>query len=180
MATLTVKCKATREMYKKDNFRIVAFEPMQVYKELKLSKYLSFSAKGDINYITIGKEYTLEIEELETNTYGTSYRIIACPSMAEQDIENLTTEQAREILLECTTSKRIAENILKVYPDYVKIVLTEGEDAIDVAPIKGVGTAYHKSYCRTLNEKYKYFHIMQDNKGLSNDISDCKELVSKI
>jgi len=179
LATLTVKCKATREMYKKDNFRIVAFEPMQVYKELKLSKYLSFSCKGDINYITIGKEYTLEIEELETNTYGTSYRIVSVPSMAEQDIENLTTEQAREILLECTTSKRIAENILKVYPDYVKIVLTEGEDAIDVEPIKGVGTAYHKSYCRTLNEKYKYFHIMQDNKDYRIDISDCKDLVSK-
>ena len=48
-------------MFKKDNYFIIAFEPITPYpQELKLSKYFNFSCCGEYPYITIGREYILE------------------------------------------------------------------------------------------------------------------------
>lgn len=176
--SLRIKCKADREIYRNEDFRIVSFSPLQTYDELKLSKYFTFSCKGsNFPYITIGKNYEIEIEELSSDKYGTAYSILSCPSIDAIDLKNLKREEKMEIMLDCTTSERIANNILDAYPDFIDIILTDGKEAIDTSKIKGVGQEYLKAYSRELLEKYKYYHILKKYNMYKVDVSDCKKLV---
>lgn len=178
---MRIKCLADRELYKKDDYRIISFSPLQVYKDLKLSKYMTFVCKGaNMPYITIGKEYEIEIEELPKNGYGeVSYAILSCPSLDEVDFHNLSRKESLEVLMECTSSEKIANNILDAYPNFIELVLTEGADIIDTKLIHGVGNVYLNAYVRELTSKYKYYHILQKYKHYRIDVSDCKALIDE-
>ena len=178
--SIKVKCKAVKEMFKKENYYIIAFEPITPYPSaLKLSKYFNFSCCGEYPFITIGREYEMIIEELKTDRYGTSYRIISVPSLDEQDLHNLSREEALEIMMDITSSERIANNILDVYPQFLEIILTDGQDAIDTKLIKGVGAVYLTAYARNITNKYKYYHIIKKLTDYKIDITDCKNLLAE-
>ena len=68
--------------------------------------------------------------------------------MKLEDLKKLSYEDKYEILKECTSSDKIAKNILEAYPDYIEIAVNQGADAIDTKKIYGVGKAYNNSYCR--------------------------------
>jgi exodeoxyribonuclease V alpha subunit len=176
--SIKLKAKAEREIYHNNDFRIVAFTPYTPYSdELKLSKYLNFICKGsNFTYITIGKDYELEIEELTEDHYGVSYTIIDCPTISKLDFHNLSREESFDILMDCTSSERIANNILDGIPNYIEKVLEDGEESIDTKLIKGVGEAYNHAYCRELLSKYKYYHLLIRHKEYELDTSDCKAL----
>lgn len=177
---MRVKCKAIKEMFKNGDFRIIAFNPITPYpSELALSKYFSFTCCGEIPYIIIDKEYELEIEELKRDKYGVSYKIIAIPSLDEQDLHNLSREEAMEIMRDITSSERIANNILDAYENFIEIILTEGQDAIDTNLIAGVGKCYLSAYARNIESKYKYYHIIKKLTDYKIDITDCKSLLSE-
>ena len=178
--SIRLKCKAVKEMFKKENYYIIAFEPITPYpSELKLSKYFNFSCCGEYPFITIGREYDMIIEELKTDKYGTSYSIISVPSLDEQDLHNLSREEAFEIMQDITSSDRIANNVLDAYPQFIEIVLTDGQEAIDTKLIKGVGNAYLSAYVRNITNKYKYYHIIKKLTDYKIDITDCKNLLSE-
>ena len=172
------KVKILKQNYCNGDFVILSFSPIgESNPQLRLSDYFTASLKGNINFLSVNKEYTMELEEISNNPkWGSTYKIISIPSLTALDLDTLTLEQSKEILLDCTSSERIADNILSVYPDYIKKVLTEGKDSIDTKPIKGVGSAYHNAYCRILTDKYKYLHILQEYKQYDIDITDCKVL----
>ena len=178
--SIRVKCKAVKEMFKRDNYYIIAFEPITPYpQELKLSTYFNFSCCGEYPFITIGREYVLEIEEQKTDRYGTSYSIISCPTLDEQDFHNLSRDEAFEIMMDVTSSERIANNVLEAYPNFIELVLTSGVDSIDTKLIKGVGTVYLNAYVRNLTNKYKYYHIIKKLTEYKIDITDCKSLLAE-
>ena len=89
-----------------------------------------------------------------------SYVIKDVPSLKMENIADLSLAEKKDILMQCTSSERIADNILKAYPNYIEKVLTEGKDSIDTKNIVGVGQKFHSAYCRILNEKFKYFHFI--------------------
>ena len=98
MSTILGKFKITKKVFQNGDFYIFGASPIQPYsKELKLNKYFSITLKGDLSYLSEGKEYELEVEELSTDSYGTSYKVVACPSMACEDLEHLTREESLEI-----------------------------------------------------------------------------------
>jgi len=178
--SIKLKCKAVRETFKKENYYIIAFEPITPYpNELKLSKYFNFSCCGEYPYITIGKTYEMVIEELKVDRYGTSYKILSVPSLDEQDFHNLSRDEAMEIMLDITSSERIANNILDVYPQFLEIILTDGQDAIDTKLIRGVGDVYLSAYVRNITNKYKYYHIVKKLTEYKIDITDCKNLLAE-
>ena len=178
--SIKVKCKAIKEMFKNGEYRIIAFDPITPYpSELSLSKYFSFTCCGEYPYIIIDKTYELEIEELKRDKYGVSYRIISVPSLDEQDLHNLSRDEAFEIMMDITSSERIANNILDAYPQFIEIVLTDGQDAIDTKLIKGVGNAYLSAYVRNITNKYKYYHIIKKLTDYKIDITDCKNLLAE-
>lgn len=176
---MRVKATPIKEIYKNGDYRIIAWSPLQVYENLALSKYLTFTTKGENPYITMQKEYELEIEELSSNNYGTTYKIISIPSMENQDISNLSREQSLEILMDCTSSETIANNILDAYPNFIEIIMTQGKDVIDTKKIKGVGQAYLSAYSREILSKYKYYTIIQELKDYEVNVTDCKVLFAE-
>lgn len=179
--SITVKARAIREIFHRDAYYIIAFVPTQTNRDIQLNKYGNFSCCGEIGYITVGKEYELEVREGKASNYGISYEIVSVPSMKLEDMSNLTYEEKYDILMECTSSPRIAENILQAIPNYIEIALTQGEEAIDTSLIRGVGRSFNSAYCRILNEKYKYYAFChgEERKQYELSISDAKHLYEK-
>lgn len=176
---IKVKAKCIKCNFSNGDYRIFNWSPISTSEMLKLSKYFTFSTKGNDSYITEGNEYELELELISSDDrFGGTYSIKSCPTLTKLDLQNLTSEQKFEILMDCTSSERIANNILEAYPNFIELVLLDGKEAIDTNKIKGVGEAYLNSYTRTLNEKYKYYAILNNFKEYEIDISDCKQLVS--
>jgi len=175
--SLIVKCRADREIFNNgENFRIISFTPLQTYQELALSKYFTFTCKGDIPYITIGKDYELEISEISRDKYGVAYEIISAPSIQLEDLGKLTRDESYNVLMDITSSSKIANNILDAYPNFLELILTEGKDVIDVNNIKYVGDKYLASYERQILDKYKYYHMVQKYKEWKVDVGDCRLL----
>ena len=183
-----IKARAIREIFHRDNYYIIAFVPTESNRNIKLNQYGNFSCCGDIGYITINKDYELEVEEGKASKYGVSYNILSVPSLQMEDLSKLSEDDKFAILMECTSSERIARNILRDCPNYIELAVTKGEEAIDTSKIFGIGKAYNKCYCRILNDKYKYYAFccgaerkqyklsMTDAKCLFGKWSDSKEI----
>lgn len=179
MNSIVLKAKCIKCSFKKDDYRIFSWSPITKVDEVKTSTYYTFSTKGNDPYIDEGKEYEIEIEEISYDPkWGGTYKLLSVPSMNELDLDNMTLEQKKEILLDCTSSEKIANNILSAYPNFIELILTEGKEAIDTKNIYGVGEAYLNSYARTILEKYKYYGIIIKYKEYKLDVKDCKELIA--
>lgn len=178
--SITLKARCVKCCFKKDDYRIFSWSPIDHNEGVKLSPYFTFSTKGNDSYIDENKDYEIEIEEIAYDKrYGGTYKILSVPSMSNFDVSTLTLDQKKEILMDCTTSERIADNILEAYPDFIELILTKGKDIIDVSRIKGVGEVYLGAYARNLLEKYKYLGIIQHFKDYKLDVSDCKKLIEE-
>jgi len=172
-----VKAKAIKEIGRREDWRAVAFSPIGKYDDLKVSEYFTFTCSGsNFPYISIGREYEIEIEEQKMYRGNMTYSIVGCPSLDKLDFNNLSREEAFEIIMDCTSSPRIANNILNAYPNFLEIILTDGKDSIDTNKIDGVGDSYLSSYSRTINEKYKYYHVLKKWNMYKLDVKDCKKL----
>lgn len=176
-----IKARAIREIFHRDNYWIIAFIPTESNREIKLNKYGNFSCCGDIGYISINKDYELELEEGKASKYGMSYNILSVPSMQMEDLSKLSYEDKFNILMECTSSERIAKSILNSCPDYIELAVTKGKDAIDTSKIYGIGEKYNAVYCRILIDKYKYyaFCMGKERKQYNLSITDAKALFDK-
>jgi exodeoxyribonuclease V alpha subunit len=173
--SFTCKAKAEREIFSRGSFRIIAFTPLTDCNELKLNKYLNFSVTGEMPWCEIGREYTLELEEGQTNQYGTSYSIKDVKDLELENIEDLDEDSSIEILKQFMTQGQ-ANNCIRAYPNFIKIALNEGINGFDISKIHNVGEVYIRSYVRHLNEKFKYFSIVQKFKKYEVSFSDCTEL----
>jgi hypothetical protein len=176
--SINVKARAIKEVFHRDNFYIISFMPTESNRDIQLNQWGNFSCSGDIGYITVDKEYELILEEGKVSKYGMSYIIKDVPSLKMENIADLSLAEKKDILMQCTSSERLADNILKVYPDYIERVLMDGEESIDTKPMHGIGKAYHHAYCRILNEKYKYFHFIHNEhiKPYEITITEAKKL----
>lgn len=178
--SIKLRAKCIKCNFSNGDFRIYNWSPISNYEKLRLSPYMTFSSKGEDSYIVEGKEYDLEVEEISCDPkYGSCVRIISVPSMAGLDFKTLTRAESFEILMDCTSSEKIANNILDAYPNFIEKVLTEGQESIDLSLIHGVGTAYLNAYTRNLTEKYKYYNMLQRFKEYEINITDIKQLISE-
>ena len=178
--SIALKARCVKCCFKKDDYRIFSWSPIDHSDSVKLSPYFTFSTKGNDSYIDENKDYEIEVEEISYDKrYGGTYKILSVPSMSNFDISTLSLEQKKEILMDCTSSERIADNILQAYPNFIELILTQGKEAIDTDKIKGVGEAYLSSYSRTLLERYKYIGIIHHFKDYKLDVSDCKRLIEE-
>ena len=174
-----VRAKYIKCNFRNGDFCIINWSPIGDYGNLKLSSYFTFSSKGEDSYLVEGKEYELEVEEISCDPkFGSCVRIISVPSMSDLDFTKLTERESFEILMDCTSSEKIAHNILNAYPNFIEKILTEGQESIDLSLIHGVGTAYLNSYSRSLTERYKYYAMLQRFKEYAITTTDCKMLVS--
>ena len=179
---IRLKAKYLKTNFKNGDFRIISWCLIgdSVPTGLTLSPYLTFSSKGQDSYLVEGETYELEVNEISCDPkYGSCVEIVSVPSMSQIDITKLTQEESFQILMDCTSSEKIAHNILNAYPNFIEKVLTEGQESIDLSLIHGVGKSYLNSYTRTLTERYKYYSMLQNLKDYEITISDCKILISR-
>ena len=81
-------------------------------------------------------------------------------------------------LLSEITSGSIINSIHDAYPDYLRLILQGRQDEISLKKIKGVKEYRHNLYCRLINEKFKYYHILESNKQYKLELKDCKALAN--
>ena len=176
---IKLQAKYLKTNFRNGDFRIISWCPIGDSGELKLSPYLTFSSKGEDSYLVEGETYDLEVKEISCDPkYGSCVEIISVPSMSQLDVTKLTRDESFKILMDCTSSEKIANNILNAYPNFIEKVLTDGQESIDVSLIHGVGKSYLNSYTRTLTERYKYYSMLQNFKDYEITVSDCKNLIS--
>ena len=138
--SMKVRAKYLKCNFKNGDFCIINWSPIGDFGNLKLSSYFTFSSKGEDSYLVEGKEYELEVEEISCDPrFGSCVRIISVPSMTDIDIKNLTEQESFEILMDCTSSEKIAHNILNAYPNFIEKILTEGQDSIDLSLWRSYG-----------------------------------------
>ena len=181
MQTIEVRARVIRQIYNNGDYYIFALVPSERNNNIKLNNYGNFTVTGELGYLSLNKEYDFILKEGQTNQYGTSYSVIDVPSMKLEDLKKLSYEDKYEILKECTSSDKIAKNILEVYPDYIEIAVNQGADAIDTKKIYGVGKVYNNSYCRKLISKYKYYTFCRNTKMKDYEfsVSEAKALFDK-
>ena len=175
-----IKCKArvTKKVYSNGDFYIWSIRPNEFPSPIELNQYGNASIVGELSYLSEGKDYDFVLNDKGTTKYGHQYEVIDVPSISIQNIEDLTEEEKFEILMECTSSKRIANNILAGCPNFIALAVTKGADAIDESKIVGVGKVYKNAYCRVLVEKYKYYAFthLDEIKPYKLTISEAKAL----
>jgi hypothetical protein len=171
--SIKVTAIATKELFHNENFYIISFNPIREYpSELKLSKYNSFVCKGELAFITIGKQYNLIIEEGTIDKYGVSYIITDIPYLK---LDEITDDIELDILKEITTDSQ-AKYVHTAYPNFVRLILDGKEDEIDLKKIHNVGEVRFKIYKKLINLKFKYFYLKQKYKEYHLAVNDCKEL----
>ena len=172
-----VKARVIREVYRNGDFRILAIMPFGRHN-LELNKYGNCSITGDLAFLDVDKEYTFILKEGKPSKYGMSYIVEDVPSMKLKDLKDLTYDEKFEILMQCTSSERIAKSILEAYPNYIDMVVENGADCIDTKKIKGVGETYNNAYTRELISKYKYYILCknEDLKQYNLTIGEAKKL----
>ena len=181
MQTIEVRARVIRQIYNNGDYYIFALVPSERNNNIKLNSYGNFTVTGELGYLSLNKEYDFILKEGQTNQYGTSYSVIDVPSMKLEDLKKLSYEDKYEILKECTSSDKIAKNILEAYPDYIEIAVNQGADAIDTKKIYGVGKVYNNSYCRKLISKYKYYTFCRNTKMKDYEfsVSEAKALFDR-
>lgn len=179
MKKFNVKAKVIREVFHNGDFRILAILPLEK-TDLELNRYGNCTITGELGYLDVDKEYTFVLCEGKASKYGMSYNVLDVPSMKLKDLKELTYEEKYDILRDCTSSDRIATNILEAYSNYIELVVENGAEAIDTSKIKGVGEVYNKAYTRTLVSKYKYYTLCHNEKLKPYEITikEAKDLYS--
>ena len=180
MSTIKVKAKAIRKVYNDDTFYIWGMAPIPPYDpNLKIHPiYKNFTVKGELSFITINKDYTLEIEELPADGYGIAYRVVSCDVGEIYDLDNLTRKKSLEIMNEITTPAQ-AQYCIDAYEDFIKIALTDGINGFDLKKIYNVGECRINAYVRELNTKFKYLEVANKLKDWKFDVSEAKKLCDK-
>lgn len=179
MKKFNVKAKVIREVFHNGDFRILAILPLEK-TDLELNRYGNCTITGELGYLDVDKEYTFVLCEGKASKYGMSYNVLDVPSMKLKDLKDMTYEEKYEILRDCTSSDRIATNILESYPNYIELVVENGDEIIDTSKIAGVGKVYNKAYTRTLVSKFKYYTLCHNEKLKSYEITikEAKDLYS--
>lgn len=174
---MEVKCKIIKTIYERDDFRIFACSLIEPNPEIAINAYGNFTIKGNLSYLFEGEEYEFSLEEDTVDRYGTSYKVkkVRMEKFQNFDFEDITPEETWQTLLAITTPE-ITESICKAYPDYVKMVLTGREKEIDLSKIHNVDKIRHRGYVKKINEKFKYYFLIQSNTKYELGADECKNI----
>lgn len=173
---MELKIQVVRCIGKYPNKQILGCLPLEHQGKIILNKYGNFTLIDNTLALSENKTYTVEIKEIDSK-YGKQYQLISVPSFSMESIDDITDEMELELLSEITTGA-IIDSIHNAYPNYLRLILQGRQDEIDLNKIKGVKDYRHNLYCRLINEKFKYYHILDKNKQYKLELKDCKSLSS--
>ena len=172
--TIKISCKIVKEVFKRNSYCVFGCILLKPNEKIKLTSFGNFTITGDLSYLTEGSEYEMIVKEGVTNKYGTQYEVVEVPSLASE-IDDLTPTMELKILSEITTENQ-AKNIHEAYPNFIQMVLDNRVEEIEVSKIRNVGEYRLNVYIRIINEKFKYYSIIQQAKHYELKMEHAKKL----
>ena len=167
---MLIECEIVRLIHTNENFQLLACVPIGEYDNLVIHpKYHTITIKDTSHRLVLHKIYTLEVSELPNSRYGMQYLLEDIPSLSFNDVQDITDDQEFELLQEIMTKSQ-AEYVHDAYPDFIRRILTNQSDTINVKNIYNVsdirlGQYIHKVSNRynaiILRTKLKYYNLSQ-------------------
>lgn len=173
---MNVKARIIKTICSKGEYRIFACVPSMPNTHIKLNKFGNFTIVGELCYLDEGEEYSFVLEEGQTTQYGTNYIVKTVENIVQ--IDEIDDNEDLNILYRITT-RRLAENIHSVYPNYCRLILDGKANEIDVKKIYGVGEVYNNCFIRLITEKYRFIKLISDLSQYELNITDCKDLANE-
>lgn len=156
---MDVTCKAIKELYYSEDkhYRVVSCKPTRAsYPDLQVNKWRNFTLSGDnLDFIELGKEYSLRIDILPSQKYEASYQMIGYQGVSLTDVGIEIDSKYQQEILSNITSKNLAKSITIAYPDFLKMVLLNQIDNIDCQKIPGVGPKKLRQIIDKVHENLK-------------------------
>lgn len=148
-----------KPFFEKGSFKMYGFCPNDsCLDKVTLSDYGNITIKGELPSMIEGKEYELEVEFEKKGKYE-SYvvkRFLNNPM-------DMNSNEAFNFLSELVGDK-VADNILGVYPDFVKMIIKGKANEIDVSKIHGVGEITLNKISDKINKNIMFYNIISEYK----------------
>lgn len=147
-------------------------------KEIKLNSYHNFTIAGNLSYLSEGKSYELDVQEIKSGKYAGTYEVLDAPSLSSLDYNNLTSEQSMD-LLTTATSYDLADELLSKCPNAVKLIMGGNESQIDVKQLNGIKKKRLATISRNVRERFRFYEIYSTFKQYEFSTSECQALDKK-
>lgn len=151
---IDVKCIITRKVYDSgDGYRVYSCQPVEAEKtdELELNKYGDFTLSINQTTFAVGNTIHVCVEKDELSKYPGSYKFVSYYNQIGSDI---SPETAKQIMCNFMTESQ-AISIIDAYPDFIRLILDDKTDEIDIKKIYGVGKHRLALYQRKIKEHCK-------------------------
>ncbi len=151
---IDVKCIITRKVYDSgEGYRVYSCRPVEAEKtdELELNKYGDFTLSINQTTFAIGNTIHVCVEKDELSKYPGSYKFVSYYNQIGADI---SPETAKQIMCNFMTESQ-AISIIDAYPDFIRLILDDKTDEIDIKKIYGVGKHRLALYQRKIKEHCK-------------------------
>lgn len=151
---IDVKCIITRKVYDGgDGYRVYSCQPVEAEKtdELELNKYGDFTLSINQTTFAVGNTIHICVEKDGLSKYPGSYKFVSYYNQIGADI---SPETAKQIMCNFMTESQ-AISIIDAYPDFIRLILDDKTDEIDIKKIYGVGKHRLALYQRKIKEHCK-------------------------
>ncbi len=151
---IDVKCIVTRKVYDSgEGYRVYSCQPVEAEKtnELELNKYGDFTLSINQTTFAVGNTIHICAEKDELSKYPGSYKFVSYYNQIGADI---SPETAKQIMCNFMTESQ-AISIIDAYPDFIRLILDDKTDEIDIKKIYGVGKHRLALYQRKIKEHCK-------------------------
>ena len=174
---MIINCETIRLIHKNENFQLVACIPIGEYDNLAINpRYQTITVKDPSNHLVIGKNYTLEVTETPPTKYGVQYYLESIPSLAFENVGDISDDMELELLSEIMTEQQ-AQYVHNAYPNFIKLVLTDNSDDIDATKIYNVSDKRLGQYVRKVNRRYSTFILRSKLKHYNLTPQECDKLM---
>lgn len=151
---IDVKCIITRKVYDSgEGYRVYSCRPVEAEKtdDLELNKYGDFTLSINQTTFAIGNTIHICVEKDGLSKYPGSYKFVSYYNQIGADI---SPETAKQIMCNFMTESQ-AISIIDAYPDFIRLILDDKTDEIDIKKIYGVGKHRLALYQRKIKEHCK-------------------------
>lgn len=151
---IDVKCIITRKVYDSgEGYRVYSCRPVEAEKtdDLELNKYGDFTLSINQTTFAVGNTIHVCVEKDELSKYPGSYKFVSYYNQIGADI---SPETAKQIMCNFMTESQ-AISIIDAYPDFIRLILDDKTDEIDIKKIYGVGKHRLALYQRKIKEHCK-------------------------
>lgn len=175
---MIIECEVVRLIHKNENFQLLACVPIGEYDNLVINpRYHTITIKDTDHRLILHKTYTLEVSELPSSRYGMQYLLEDIPSLSFNEIMDISDDMEFELLQEIMT-KQQATYVHEAYPDFIRRILTNQSNTIDVSNIYNVSEKRLAQYINKIDVRYNTIILRGRLKYYELSQKDCEILLS--